>query len=129
KFDLELAVFSPAQLCERTPERCQPRLRSPIALRIAHQHADQPRPVRLLRSRFERPRGGRASNYLYEIAPSHCLPSGLGPLHFVITEVIHYKRNGGRPSFCVETIVRTECPLWVKSRYVQCTSQCPLYPQ
>src|SRR5215831_3647054 len=56
KFDPELAVFSPTQLCERTPERCQPRLRSPIALRIAHQHADQPRPVRLLRARCERPR-------------------------------------------------------------------------
>src|SRR5215469_5511838 len=34
-----------------------------------------------------------------------------------------------RPSFCVATIPRTECPLWVKSRHRGISNQCPLYPR
>ena len=40
KFDPEIAAFRPPQLRERTSKHCEPRLRNPIALRIAHQYAD-----------------------------------------------------------------------------------------
>src|SRR6516165_3547058 len=36
------------------------------------------------------------------------------------------RRNGVRPSFCVATILRTECPLWVKSRHCGARLACPL---
>jgi hypothetical protein len=36
-----------------------------------HQHADAPHTAGLLRSRRERPRGGRAANKRYELAPLH----------------------------------------------------------
>src|SRR5262245_38648309 len=75
KFDPEIAAFSPPQLRKRTPESCEPRLRSPIALRIGHQHADQPHPVRLLRARRERPRGRRATEQRDELAPLHSITS------------------------------------------------------
>src|SRR6516225_3089606 len=35
----------------------------------------------------------------------------------------------GLTVFCVATILRTECPLWVKSRHRRKSGQCPLYPQ
>src|SRR5262245_56842134 len=69
KFDPEIAAFSPPQLRKRIPESCEPRLRSPIALRVGHQHADQPHPVRLLRARRERP-CGRAAEKRDELPPS-----------------------------------------------------------
>src|SRR5262249_29225166 len=32
-------------------------------------------------------------------------------------------------SFCVAAILRSECPLWVKSRHQRMSASCPLYPQ
>ena len=29
----------------------------------------------------------------------------------------------GRPSFCVATILKTKCPLWVKSRLMHCSNE------
>src|SRR5215471_12010337 len=46
-----------------------------------------------------------------------------------ITAGIPARRNGVRPSFCVATILRTECPLWVKSGHRGTSNQCLLYPQ
>ena len=65
-----------------------------------------------------------------------------------ITAGIYDWRNGVRPSFCVATIIRTECPLWVRKRtfldaVLECALgagqveasgidlkfRCPLYPQ
>jgi hypothetical protein len=74
KFGPEIATFRPPQFRERTPEGREPRLRSPIALRIPHLHADQPRPVRLLRARGERPHH-RTPNHFDEIASPHTTPS------------------------------------------------------
>src|SRR5262245_43462557 len=51
-----------------------PRLRSPIALRIGHQHADPAHPFRLLRARDERPRR-RAAEQRDELAPLHSITS------------------------------------------------------
>src|SRR5260370_6530529 len=75
KFDLEIAAFSPPQLRERTPESCEPRLRNPIALRIGHQHADQPHPARLLPARRERPGRRRAAEQRDELAAFHSITS------------------------------------------------------
>src|SRR5262249_12340268 len=36
---------------------------------------------------------------------------------------------GSESQFCVATIPRTECPLWVKSRHRSRFGQCPLYSQ
>src|SRR5262249_16859166 len=49
--------------------------------------------------------------------------------YVVITAGIYEQRNGVRPSFCVATILRTECPLWVKSGHSPVFGRCPLYPQ
>jgi hypothetical protein len=78
-FDLKIASFLPAQLRERIAKRREPRLRCRIALRNAHQHADAPHPVALLRSRSERP-CCRASKQREELASLH-VPSipGLHP--------------------------------------------------
>jgi len=46
-----------------------------------------------------------------------------------ITAGIYDRRNGVRTSFCVATILRIECPLWVKSRHRRTSNQCPLDPQ
>ena len=41
----------------------------------------------------------------------------------------HNEAEWDRPSFCVATILRTECPFWVKSRHCGTFEQCPLYRQ
>src|SRR5260370_37559751 len=74
KFDPEIAAFHPPQLGESPPESREPRLRSPIVLRIGHKHADQPHPVRLLRTRDKRPCGGSATKKCDELAPPHGQP-------------------------------------------------------
>jgi hypothetical protein len=71
KFDPEIAAFRPPQLRERTSERRDLRLRSRIVFRKGHQHANQPHPVRLLRTRCKRPCRSRAANKRDEFAPSH----------------------------------------------------------
>src|SRR6516164_9044645 len=67
-------------------------------------------------------------------APCHGPPQGselCAPPAYngAITAGICDRRNGVRPSFCVATILRTECPLWVKSRHRTAFRQCPLYPR
>ena len=39
------------------------------------------------------------------------------------------RRNRVRSSFCVATILGTECPLWVRSGHQRTLRQCPLYPR
>jgi hypothetical protein len=51
----------------------------------------------LLCARNERPRDRSATNYLDEIAPSHCLAQGRD---YAITAEVYGRRNRGRPSFC-----------------------------
>src|SRR5215471_1648489 len=57
--------------------------------------------------------------YLGEIAPSHCRPQAQGCADLLwdvaITAGNYDRRNGVRLSFFAATILRTECPLWVKS--------------
>src|SRR5262249_46137473 len=50
------------------------------------------------------------------VAPSHCLPRGSGQASYQL-KVAHCK-GGARGQ---------SCPLWVISRYTQCTNPCPLY--
>src|SRR5262249_62043848 len=63
------------QVLQRLAERCNARLCLRIALGKAHQHADPSRPTGLLRARRERPRGRRAAEQRYELAPSHSITS------------------------------------------------------
>src|SRR5262249_49710744 len=75
KFDPEIAAFSPPQLRESTPQRRNRRLPSRIALNKAHEHADQPHPVRLLLpARHDRQRCS-AANERDELAPPHSITS------------------------------------------------------
>src|SRR5262249_56898149 len=55
-------------------ERREPSLLNRIAPRTAHQHADAPHPLALLRPRRERPRG-RAAEQRYERATLHSITS------------------------------------------------------
>src|SRR5262249_26991825 len=80
----------------------------------ANQHADAPHPLRLLATRNKRPRCC-PSQKRDELAPSHCLPRGFRTRHRTGS-----KREFGRGS---------QCPLWVISGHMHCTSPCPLYPQ
>src|SRR6516164_6832128 len=54
-------------------------------------------------------------------------PSRQYPTSF--TAGIYDPRKWGHMSFCAATILRTECPLWVKSGHSSVFTQCPLYPQ
>jgi hypothetical protein len=52
----------------------------------------------------------------------------LGPCwNDAITIGNYERRNGVRLSFCAATILRTECPLWVKSGHSSSLGQCPLF--
>src|SRR6266567_4256212 len=75
KFDPEIAAFRPPQLRERTSEHCEPRLRNRVVLRIAHQHADQPHLVALLRVCRKRPHRHRATKERDEFPPPHASPN------------------------------------------------------
>src|SRR5215472_16678609 len=90
--------------------------------------------ARLLRVSRKRPGGCRAGNTLDEITPSHRRPQGSEPVRTMlwndaITAGKSDRRNRVRLSFCAATILRTECPLWVKSRHRSISNQCLLYPQ
>src|SRR5262249_21671925 len=50
-----VAAFRPPELLERFPKCCDPGLCFRVDLGIAHQHADPPHPLGLLRPRRERP--------------------------------------------------------------------------
>ena len=69
QFDPEIAAFRPSELRKRASKRRDLRLRSRIALRKRHQHADQPDPVRLLRAHSEWPSDCRAPQKRYKFAP------------------------------------------------------------
>src|SRR5258708_35957281 len=72
---LDVASFRPTQALQRLAERCNARLCLRIALGKAHQHADPPHPAGLLRVCRERPRGNRAAEEQYELAPPHPITS------------------------------------------------------
>ena len=63
----------------------------------------------------------RASSFVSSLAAnlasSHRLSLRTTPTASVITAGICARRNGVRWSFCVATILKTECPLSVKSRH------------
>src|SRR5262249_5952160 len=73
--DLHVAADRPAQLLQTLQERRAARLRHGIARRLAHEHADAPHPLRLLRARREWPRGGRAGEQRDELASLHSITS------------------------------------------------------
>src|SRR5262249_36369530 len=71
---LDVASFRPTQALQRLAERCNARLCLRIALGKAHQHADPPHPVGLLRARRERPRR-RTTEQRDEVALVHSITS------------------------------------------------------
>jgi hypothetical protein len=62
-------AFHPSQFRERIPQCRKQRLRKRIVLHAAHQYADQPHPIGLLRVRRQRPRcrAAKASNLRIEV--------------------------------------------------------------
>src|SRR6516162_3691211 len=64
----DVACFRPTQVLQRLAERRNARLYLRIALGKAHQHADPPHPVGLLRARRERPSGYCATEKRDELA-------------------------------------------------------------
>ena len=75
---------------------------------------------RLLRVRSERPSGCRASSTFYEVATSHWCP---------VAARIQARTSYRLKSAKWKGAQRSQCPLWVKSRHVQCKTPCPLYPR
>ena len=72
--DPDVAALRPPELLESLPERRDVGLCFRVALGIAHQHADPPHPLALLRPRRKRPRDGRAAEKCDELAPLHVAP-------------------------------------------------------
>src|SRR5262249_52880606 len=68
--DAHVAAVGPAQPLQRVEERCNAHLTFAISLWVDDQHADAPRPLRLLRPRRERPRR-RAAEQRDELAAFH----------------------------------------------------------
>jgi hypothetical protein len=67
-FDPKIAGFRPSQFRERTPEGRERRPPNRIVLHAAHQRADQPHRIGLLRARRKRA-CGRAAKKCDELAP------------------------------------------------------------
>ena len=72
RVDPDVAAVRPPELLESLPECGDVGLSFRVTLGIAHQHADPPHPVGLLRTRRERPSGRRAAQQRDELAPLHC---------------------------------------------------------
>src|SRR5262245_56258928 len=72
--DLHVAADRPAQLLQTLQERRAARLRHGIARRLAHEHADPPHALALLRARRERPHR-RAAEQRDETAALHSITS------------------------------------------------------
>src|SRR6516165_4602644 len=72
--DPYVAAFRPPELLERFPKCCDPGLCFRVDLGIAHQHADSPHSVGLLRARRKRP-GHRAPDERDELAAAHSITS------------------------------------------------------
>ncbi len=71
-----VAAVDPAQLLEPLQERREARLPFRIIRGRGHEHPDAPHPPVLLRTRQERPRGSRAAEQRYELAPpNHSITS------------------------------------------------------
>jgi hypothetical protein len=71
---VDVAALRPPELREFLPERRDIPLRFLVALSKAHQHADPPHPVRLLRTRNKRPTS-RTAEKRHELAPLHMTPN------------------------------------------------------
>src|SRR5262245_54468203 len=65
----------------------------------------------LLRARHKRPRCRRTAEKSDELAPSHCLPRGSGQRIVSTLTCIQEEASA--------------CPLWVRSRHLQCINPCP----
>jgi hypothetical protein len=72
--DLDVAPVAPAEFLQRSGERGHEGWPGRIALGNAHEHADAPRPLALLRVGRERPRR-RAAEQRDEFAPFHSITS------------------------------------------------------
>src|SRR5262245_36449008 len=73
--DPQIAAVHPAQFLQLLDERSALRPSFRIALRPAHQYADAPHPLRLLRARRERPCDSRAAEQCDELASFHSIIS------------------------------------------------------
>ena len=67
--DLRVAADAPTQFLQPLQERCDAGLSLRIVRGLAHEHADAPHPLALLRTRRERPRGRRTAEQRDELAP------------------------------------------------------------
>src|SRR5262245_20974853 len=107
--DPQIAAVHPAQFLQLLDERCALRPSFRIALRPAHQHADLPHPLGLLRARRERPRS-RAAEQRDELAPLQVIELHSVPSQGRIAGYrIRNDQSGGAP-LCVNYLtLRTLC--------------------
>src|SRR6266511_3195908 len=69
--DADIIALGPSESFESLAESRKARLHFRIAFRAAHQYADPPHALALLRARRERPRGCSAAKKRDELAPSY----------------------------------------------------------
>src|SRR5262249_19771460 len=75
RVDLQVAAFVPTELAQRLLECREASYGVWIVIHRIDEHADPPYPVRLLRARRERPRGGCTAEKRYDLAALHSITS------------------------------------------------------
>ena len=112
RVDAHVAAVGPAQLLQRLHEHSDAGLSFRIISRDAHQHADPPHPLGLLRTRRKWPRDCRAGKKGDESATLHVHPqnSGHGILAAKTNTLI-----GLKPA-SEATAMRGRCLSWVNNR-------------
>src|SRR5262249_34573379 len=111
---LDVNFFSilPAELLEALLKYNYALANIGIAFSDRHQNAKAPHPIGLLCPCGEWPRCHCAAQKCDELAPLHVSPQGPRLMRGLKASTL-----------------RPRCPLWVKSRHMQCKRSCPLYPQ
>ena len=110
--DPHIFAFGPAKFLQALPEGRNASLSYRIIRTRAQEHTEPPHAFGLLRARNEWNCGGTA-NKRDKFAPSHRRPDGQTPIWYRMMR------------WCW----KSPCPLWVKSRHLQCKRSCPLHPQ
>src|SRR5262249_55547524 len=72
---MDVTSLGPTELAKSLPKQSRTRLPVWIVLTSRYQHADPPQPFGLLRTRRERPYGGRTASNRDELAPPHSITS------------------------------------------------------
>src|SRR5262249_49494131 len=117
--NLDIATFYPAQILSSITKCVGASLGLLISLGVSHEYSEATHTFRLLCAHRKGLCDCPATNNFDEIAPPHHGPRRSGSDKVSVTAQINTLEGAELP----------QCPLWVKSRHVQCKTACPLWPQ